>query len=80
MVFVYFLLAAAITVYAAIKLSLYADVMTEKSKMGGMLVGTVLLAGATSLPEAVAVFMALNFVMSTWHSVRFLVRISSICS
>lgn len=51
MVFVYFLLAAAITVYAAIKLSTYADVMTEKSKMGGMLVGTVLLAGATSLPE-----------------------------
>lgn len=51
MVFVYFLFAAAITVYAAIKLSTYADVMTEKSKMGGMLVGTVLLAGATSLPE-----------------------------
>ena len=51
MVFVYFLLAAAITVYAAIKLSTYADVMSEKSSMGGVLVGTVLLAGATSLPE-----------------------------
>lgn len=51
MVFVYFLLAAAITVYAAIKLSTYADVMSTKSKMGGLIVGTVLLAGATSLPE-----------------------------
>lgn len=51
MVFIYFLLAAAITVFAAIKLSTYADVMSEKSTMGGVLVGTVLLAGATSLPE-----------------------------
>lgn len=51
MVFVYFLLAAAITVYAAMKLSTYADVISEKSTMSGMLVGTVLLAGATSLPE-----------------------------
>ena len=51
MVFVYFLLAAAVTVFAAIKLSTYADVMSEKSRMGGLLIGTVLLAGATSLPE-----------------------------
>lgn len=51
MVFIYFLFAAAITVYAAIKLSTYADVISEKSTMSGMLVGTVLLAGATSLPE-----------------------------
>ena len=51
MVFIYFLLAAAITVYAAIKLSTYADVMSTKSSMGGLIVGTVLLAGATSLPE-----------------------------
>lgn len=51
MVFIYFILAAAITVYAAMKLSTYADVISEKSTMSGMLVGTVLLAGATSLPE-----------------------------
>ncbi|MFK3987158.1 sodium:calcium antiporter [Exiguobacterium mexicanum] len=51
MVFIYFILAAALTVYAAIKLSTYADVISEKSTMSGMLVGTVLLAGATSLPE-----------------------------
>ncbi|TFE02081.1 sodium:calcium antiporter [Jeotgalibacillus salarius] len=51
MVFVWFILAAAVTVYAAIKLSTYADVISTKSAMGGMLVGTLLLAGATSLPE-----------------------------
>ncbi|AQQ52563.1 sodium:calcium antiporter [Planococcus lenghuensis] len=51
MVFVYFILAAAVTVFAAIKLSSYADVISEKSALGGMMVGTLLLAGATSLPE-----------------------------
>lgn len=51
MVFVYFILAAAVTVFAAIKLSSYADVISEKSALGGMMVGTFLLAGATSLPE-----------------------------
>ncbi|MGD7045041.1 sodium:calcium antiporter [Jeotgalibacillus proteolyticus] len=51
MVFVWFILAAAVTVFAAIKLSRYADVISAKSAMGGLLVGTLLLAGATSLPE-----------------------------
>ncbi|WP_227396401.1 sodium:calcium antiporter [Jeotgalibacillus aurantiacus] len=51
MVFVWFILAAAVTVFAAIKLSTYADVISTKTAMGGLLVGTLLLAGATSLPE-----------------------------
>ncbi|SEI99503.1 cation:H+ antiporter [Bhargavaea ginsengi] len=51
MAFVWFALAAAITVFAAIKLSNYADVLSTKTSMGGLLVGTLLLAGATSLPE-----------------------------
>ncbi|TDL31447.1 sodium:calcium antiporter [Jeotgalibacillus sp. S-D1] len=51
MVFVWFILAAAVTVFAAIKLSRYADVISSKTSMGGLLVGTLLLAGATSLPE-----------------------------
>ncbi|MGM0898766.1 MAG: sodium:calcium antiporter [Bacillota bacterium] len=58
MVFIYFLLAAAVTVFAAIKLSQYADVISEKSAMGGMMVGTLLLAGATSLPEISTSFSA----------------------
>src|SRR5690606_2080862 len=58
MVFVYFVLAAIITVYASIKLSEYADVISEKTAMGGMMVGTLLLAGATSLPEVSTSFSA----------------------
>lgn len=51
MVFVYFTIAAIVTAFAAVKLSSYADVISEKSALGGMMVGTLLLAGATSLPE-----------------------------
>lgn len=51
MVYILFILVAAITVYAAIKLSTFADVISTKTSMGGLLVGTILLAGATSLPE-----------------------------
>lgn len=58
MVFVYFLIAGIVTVYASIKLSEYADVISEKTAMGGMMVGTLLLAGATSLPEVSTSFSA----------------------
>lgn len=51
MVFILFIFAAIITVIAAVKLSTYADVMSERTALGGMLVGTIFLAGATSLPE-----------------------------
>ncbi|CEG23485.1 Inner membrane protein YrbG [Planococcus massiliensis] len=58
MVFIYFILAAIVTVIASIKLSQYADVISEKTAMGGMMVGTLLLAGATSLPEVSTSFSA----------------------
>lgn len=51
MVFFLFCLAALATVLSAIKLSTYADVLSERTALGGMLVGTIFLAGATSLPE-----------------------------
>ncbi|BAB06586.1 sodium:calcium antiporter [Halalkalibacterium halodurans] len=51
MVFVWFIVAAIVTILTAIKLSNYADTIGEKSTLGGMLVGTIFLAGATSLPE-----------------------------
>lgn len=51
MVYIGFLLCAIVTVYAAVKLSTYADTLSEKTAFGGMFIGTVLLAGATSLPE-----------------------------
>ncbi|TMW74045.1 sodium:calcium antiporter [Alteribacter natronophilus] len=51
MPFAVFAIAAAVTVYAAVKLSVYADVISERTSLGGMMVGVLLLAGATSLPE-----------------------------
>lgn len=51
MVFILFFLAALATVLAAVKLSTYADVLSDRTALGGMIVGTIFLAGATSLPE-----------------------------
>lgn len=58
MVFIYFIIAAIATVYVSMKLSEYADVISEKTAMGGLMVGTLLLAGATSLPEVSTSFSA----------------------
>ncbi|SDZ00753.1 cation:H+ antiporter [Evansella caseinilytica] len=56
-----FVFSALVTIISAIKLSSYADVLSKKTSLGGMLVGTLFLAGATSLPEvttsATAVFL-----------------------
>lgn len=51
MIFIYFLIAATVTVLAATKLSTYADIISQKTVIGGLLIGSMLLAGATSLPE-----------------------------
>lgn len=51
MVYLIFGLAAIVTVLAAIELSNHADALSEKTSLGGLLVGTLLLGGATSLPE-----------------------------
>ncbi|MDL4841154.1 sodium:calcium antiporter [Aquibacillus rhizosphaerae] len=46
-----FLVAACVSVFSAVKLSTYADVISKQTKMTGFVVGTMLLAVATSLPE-----------------------------
>ncbi|EZH66994.1 hypothetical protein DH09_03375 [Bacillaceae bacterium JMAK1] len=51
MVYFLFILAVIVTVFAAIKISTYADAITRLSSVGALFVGTFLLAGATSLPE-----------------------------
>ncbi|QOY38756.2 sodium:calcium antiporter [Anaerobacillus isosaccharinicus] len=58
MLFLLFFIVAVITVITATKLSTYADVISEKTAVGGMLIGSMLLAGATSLPEITTSYTA----------------------
>jgi cation:H+ antiporter len=51
MVWIQFFLSSAIIVFAAVKLSEYGDIISVRTRLSGMFVGTLLLAGATSLPE-----------------------------
>lgn len=46
-----FLLSAAVIVYAGTKLSRYGDEIAKLTGLGGLWIGVVLMAGATSLPE-----------------------------
>lgn len=54
MIWIKFAITAAIVVVAAIKLAEYGDVIAVRTKLGGLFVGTIFLAGATSLPELIA--------------------------
>ncbi len=54
MVWIKFLLSAIVVIVAAIKLAEYGDVIAVRTKLGGVFVGTIFLAGATSLPELIA--------------------------
>jgi cation:H+ antiporter len=51
MVWLTFILSSAILVVAAVKLAQYGDVIAVRTRLGGMFIGVLLLAGATSLPE-----------------------------
>ena len=51
MVWLTFLASSAILVAAAVKLAQYGDVVAVRTRLGGMFIGVLLLAGATSLPE-----------------------------
>ena len=50
-VWVTFVLSAALIVVSAMQLAKYGDVIAARTKLGGMFIGVLLLAGATSLPE-----------------------------
>ncbi len=60
MVWVQFVASAVLTVVAAIKLAEYGDVIAVRTRLGGMFVGTLLLAGATSLPELLTILNSLD--------------------
>ena len=49
-----FLASSAVVVLAATKLAEYADVIAVRTRLGGLVIGTIFLAGATSLPELIA--------------------------
>jgi cation:H+ antiporter len=46
-----FVVSSAILVVAAVKMAQYGDVIAVRTRLGGMFIGVLLLAGATSLPE-----------------------------
>jgi len=48
-----FALAAAIIVFAGIRLSRYGDVIAEKTGLGRTWIGVLLMAAVTSLPELI---------------------------
>lgn len=60
MIWLQFIGSAALIVVAATKLAEYGDVIALRTKLGGMFVGTLLLAGATSLPELLTAINAID--------------------
>jgi cation:H+ antiporter len=60
MVWLTFLFSAVLIVIAAMQLAKYGDVIAIRTNMGGMFIGVVLLAGATSLPEVLTTLSSLN--------------------
>jgi cation:H+ antiporter len=60
MVWVKFVITAALIVYAATQLAKYGDIIAVRTRLGGMFVGVLLLAGATSLPEVLTSISALS--------------------
>ena len=59
-VWVTFVVAAALIVVAAMQLAKYGDVIAARTKLGGMFIGVLLLAGATSLPELLTSINSIN--------------------
>ena len=60
MVWVTFLISAALIVLAATQLAKYGDVIAVRTRLGGMFIGVLLLAGATSLPEVLTAISSLS--------------------
>ena len=60
MIWITFLVSAALIVYAATQLAKYGDVIAIRTRLGGMIIGLLLLAGATSLPEVLTSISALS--------------------
>ncbi len=59
MVWIKFIFSAAVIVFTAIKLAEFSDIIAVRTRLSGMFIGTLLLAGATSLPELLSAVNAL---------------------
>ena len=58
---IFFLILAFFTIYTSIKLSFYADILSKQTKIGSALIGGILIASITSLPEFVTSLSAIEF-------------------
>ena len=55
-----FIASSALIVLAAVKLAEYGDAISVRTKLGGMFIGTLFLAAATSLPELLTTISSLD--------------------
>lgn len=60
MIWVEFIFSAAVIVIAATQLAKYGDIIAVRTRLGGMFIGILLLAGATSLPEVLTTISSLS--------------------
>jgi cation:H+ antiporter len=60
MIWVEFIFSAAVIVFAATQLAKYGDIIAVRTRLGGMFIGLLLLAGATSLPEVLTTVSSLS--------------------
>ncbi len=60
MVWIKFAVTAVLIVLAATQLAKYGDIIAVRTRLGGMFIGVLLLAGATSLPEVLTSISSLN--------------------
>ncbi len=60
MVWLQFILTSILIIFAATQLAKYGDVIAIRTRLSGMFIGVLLLAGATSLPEVFTSISSLN--------------------
>lgn len=60
MVWIKFIVTTLLIVYAATQLAKYGDIIAIRTRLGGMFIGILLMAGATSLPELLTSISSLS--------------------
>ncbi len=60
MIWIEFIISSALIVFAAIKLAEYGDAISVRTKLGGLFIGVILMAAATSLPELLTTISSIN--------------------